>query len=61
MNKDGSKISYLQLAHNERHPQTGQTQAKVLFNSGRADEVILEKLQGLAQASHACRRRLGGA
>ncbi|HZG84161.1 MAG TPA: IS1634 family transposase [Paenibacillus sp.] len=50
MNKDGSKISYLQLAHNERHPQTGQTQAKVLFNFGRADEVNLEKLRGLAQS-----------
>lgn len=49
-NKDGSKVSYLQLAHNERHPQTGQSQAKVLFNFGRADEVNIEKLRGLAQS-----------
>ena len=49
-NKDGSKVSYLQLAHNERHPETGQTQAKVLFNFGRADQANLEKLEGLAQS-----------
>ena len=29
-NKDGSTVSYLQLAHNERHPLTGAPTAKVI-------------------------------
>jgi len=28
-NRDGSVVRYLQLAHNERHPQTGNSVAKV--------------------------------
>lgn len=39
MNKDGSVVSYLQLAHNERHPVTGSPVAKVIHNFGRADKV----------------------
>ena len=39
MNKDGSKVTYLQLAHNERHPVTGSPVAKVIHNFGRADKV----------------------
>ena len=38
MNKDGSVVSYLQLAHNERHPVTGSPVAKVIHNFGRADK-----------------------
>ena len=38
-NKDGSKVTYLQLAHNERHPVTGVPVAKVIHNFGRADQV----------------------
>jgi hypothetical protein len=38
-NKDGSKVTYLQLAHNERHPVTGSPVAKVIHNFGRADKV----------------------
>jgi IS4 transposase len=38
-NKDGSVVSYLQLAHNERHPVTGSPVAKVIHNFGRADQV----------------------
>src|SRR5436190_5741268 len=38
-NKDGSVVSYLQLAHNERHPVTGSPVAKVIHNFGRADKV----------------------
>jgi hypothetical protein len=34
-NKDGSKVTYLQLAHNERHPKTGVPVAKVIHNFGR--------------------------
>ena len=32
-------VSYLQLAHNERHPVTGSPVAKVIHNFGRADQV----------------------
>ena len=38
-NKDGSVVSYLQLAHNERHPVTGSPTAKVIHNFGRTDTV----------------------
>ena len=38
-NKDGSTVSYLQLAHNERHPLTGAPTAKVIHSFGRADSV----------------------
>ena len=39
MNKDGTVVSYLQLAHNERHPVTGSPVAKVIHSFGRADKV----------------------
>jgi hypothetical protein len=32
-------VAYLQLAHNERHPQTGHPVAKVIHNFGRAERV----------------------
>ena len=32
-------MSYLQLAHNERHPETGASTAKVIHSFGRADTV----------------------
>jgi hypothetical protein len=38
-NRDGSTVSYLQLAHNERHPDTGAPTAKVIHNFGRAETV----------------------
>jgi transposase len=38
-NQDGSVASYLQLAHNERHPVSGNPVAKVIHNFGRADQV----------------------
>lgn len=38
-NRDGSTVSYLQLAHNERHPETGASTAKVIHNFGRAELV----------------------
>jgi hypothetical protein len=37
-NKDASVVAYLQLAHNERHPQTGNSVAKVIHNFGPADQ-----------------------
>jgi len=38
-NRDGSTVSYLQLAHNERHPETGAPTAKVIHSFGRTDTV----------------------
>src|SRR5690349_14098724 len=38
-NQDGSVVSYLQLAHNQRHPVSGNPVAKVIHNFGRADQV----------------------
>jgi hypothetical protein len=43
-NKDGSKLTYLQLAHNERHPVTGSPVAKVIHNFGRVDKEALARL-----------------
>ena len=38
-NRDGSTVSYMQLAHNERHPETGAPAAKVIHSFGRAEGV----------------------
>jgi hypothetical protein len=38
-NRDGSVVRYLQLAHNERHPVSGQPVAKVIHSFGRAEQV----------------------
>jgi hypothetical protein len=46
-NRDGSVVSYLQLAHNERHPVTGTSTAKVIHNFGRAETVDREALARL--------------
>ena len=46
-NKDGSVVSYLQLAHNERHPVSGSPVAKVIHNFGRADQLDHEALRRL--------------
>ncbi len=43
-------MSYLQLAHNERHPQTGSPVAKVIHNFGRADTVDREALTRLVRS-----------
>jgi hypothetical protein len=49
-NKDGSVVSYLQLAHNERHPVTGSPVAKVIHNFGRAEKVDREALARLVSS-----------
>lgn len=43
-------MSYLQLAHNERHPKTGSPVAKVIHNFGRADKVDREALTRLVRS-----------
>jgi hypothetical protein len=46
-NRDGSVVRYLQLAHNERHPWTGNSVAKVIHNFGRAEQVDRDGLARL--------------
>lgn len=46
-NKDGTGVRYLQLAHNERHPHSGVSTAKVIHNLGRVDRVDREALRRL--------------
>jgi hypothetical protein len=46
-NRDGSTVSYLQLAHSERHPVTGVPSATVIHNFGRADTVDRDALARL--------------
>ena len=43
-NRDGSVVAYLQLAHNERHPETGSPVANVIHNFGRAEKVDRDAL-----------------
>ena len=49
-NRDGSEVVYYQLAHNVRHPQTGNTVARVIHNFGRADQLDREDLVRLCQS-----------
>jgi Transposase DDE domain len=49
-NRDGSVVAYLQLAHNERHPQTGSSVAKVIHNFGRAEHVDRDALARLVSS-----------
>jgi hypothetical protein len=49
-NRDGSVVAYLQLAHNERHPSTGNSVAKVIHNFGRADTVDRDGLARLVSS-----------
>jgi transposase len=46
-NRDGSVVSYLQLAHSERHPVTGVPSAQVIHNFGRAEAVNRDALARL--------------
>lgn len=49
-NRDGSVVAYLQLAHNERHPETGNPVAKVIHNFGRAENVDRQALARLVSS-----------
>ncbi|HEY3895965.1 MAG TPA: hypothetical protein VGL88_11420, partial [Pseudonocardiaceae bacterium] len=46
-NKDGSIARYVQLAHNERHPESGNSVAKVVHSFGREDQLDREALSRL--------------
>ncbi len=49
-NKDGTVTEYLQLAHNERNPQTGTTVARIIHSFGRADQLNRDDLVRLARS-----------
>jgi hypothetical protein len=49
-NKDGTTVSYLQLAHNERHPVSRVSTTRVIHNFGRADQVDREALGRLVRS-----------
>ena len=49
-NRDGSTVSYLQLAHSERHPVTGVPSARVIHNFGRAEAVDRDGLARLVSS-----------
>lgn len=49
-NRDGSEVSYLALAHNERDPDTGVSKARIIHNFGRADLVDRDGLARLVKS-----------
>jgi transposase len=49
-NKDGSEVTYFQLAHNERHPETKVSTARVIHNFGRTDQLNRNELVKLCQS-----------
>ena len=49
-NKDGSTVTYVQLAHNERDSSKGHAQAKVLYNFGRLDNLDVDQLKRLVKS-----------
>ena len=49
-NVDGSEVSYLALAQNERDPQTGVPRARIIHRFGRADQVDREALARLVRS-----------
>jgi transposase len=49
-NRDGAEVVYYQLAHNTRHPESGQTVAQVIHTFGRADEIDREALVRLCRS-----------
>lgn len=49
-NQDGSKVTYLQLAHNEWDAEAGHARARILYNFGRADQVDRAALERLVRS-----------
>ena len=49
-NADGSSVSYLALAQNERDPQTGVPRARIIHRFGRADQVDRDALARLVRS-----------
>ena len=49
-NKDGSKVTDVQLAHNQRDAKKGHSTAKVLYNFGRMEHPDIEQLKRLVKS-----------
>jgi hypothetical protein len=49
-NVDGSEVSYLALAQNERDPETGVPRARIIHRFGRTDQVDREALARLVRS-----------
>ncbi|MGH2903819.1 MAG: IS1634 family transposase [Solirubrobacteraceae bacterium] len=49
-NADGSSVSYLALAQNERDPETGVPRARIIHRFGRADQLDREALLRLVRS-----------
>jgi hypothetical protein len=49
-NADGSSVSYLALAQNERDPETGVPRARIIHRFGRTDDVDREALARLVRS-----------
>jgi transposase len=49
-NKDGSKVEYIQLAHNVRHPEKGYSKAEVIYSFGRKDQLDTEAIKRLVNS-----------
>src|SRR3954452_22745243 len=49
-NRDGTRVSYLQLAHNEWDPAAKTARTKVLYSFGRADQLDRAAIERLITA-----------
>jgi transposase len=49
-NKNGSTVTYVQLAHNVRDPVSGQPKANVLYTFGRSDELDVAAIKRLTRS-----------
>jgi len=49
-NKNGTVVEYLQLAHNVRHPVTGRSTPRIIYNFGRTDKLDMGQMERLCHA-----------
>ena len=50
LNKDGTRVRYLQLAHKVRDPQTGKPRDQILCHLGREDQIDKAQLKRLIRS-----------
>jgi hypothetical protein len=49
-NRDGTVVTYHQLAHNYRDPETNKIKARIIYNFGRADKIDRNDLVRLCRS-----------
>jgi transposase len=49
-NKDGSEVTYLELAHNQWNSKKGRSETKVLYNFGRIEHLDIAQLKRLVKS-----------